>query len=74
MVKVNVKVMTFKESGKYYDEWEIEVEIPKDTWYEIIKAVKEYKQSDEAIQKDMLWLIGVCNSDRDDSYPVLIKN
>ena len=69
-----IKVTTFKESGKYYDEWTLEVRTNKDTWYDIIEAVRNHKKSTAPgpAQSGMDWLIGMDNS-RDDMYPIIIK-
>ena len=69
-----IKVTTFKESGKYYDEWTLEVRTEQDTWYDIIKAVRSHKESTspKPLQSDMDWLIGMDDS-RDDMYPIILK-
>lgn len=74
-----IKVFTFKESGKYYDEFEISVAPEQDSWYYVIEAVREYKKT-ATYQKDMDWLIGL---DQDVSkisenvantiYPIILK-
>lgn len=75
-IKHKVKVTTFKESGKYYDEFTIEVEAPN-KWFYVMEAVKAYKPNHQ-VQTDMDWLIGmneegstpeVANS----IYPTIIK-
>ncbi len=53
-----IKVFSFKESGKYYDEFEISVAPEEDDWNYVVKAVREYKKT-ETRQKDMDWLIGL---------------
>lgn len=69
-----IKVTTFKESGKYYDEWPLEVRTEQDTWYDIIETVRNHKKSKSPVpaQAGMDWLIGMDNS-RDDMYPTLIR-
>lgn len=69
-----IKINTFKESGKYYDEWTLEVNTDKNTWYDIIEAVRRHKQSTSPVplQSDMDWLIGMDNS-RDDMHPIILK-
>ena len=69
-----IKITTFKESGKYYDEWTLEVLTKQDTWYDIIEAVRKHKDSTSPgpAQSGMDWLIGMDNS-RDDMYPIIIK-
>lgn len=74
-----IKVFTFKESGKYYDEFEISVAPEEDNWYETIKAVREYKKT-EPYQSSLDWLIGL---DQETSklssnvantiYPIILK-
>lgn len=70
-MKHDVKITTFKPSGKYYDSWNAVVSTTEDSWYEIIKAVRNLKQ-EPGQQRDMDWLIGMDDS-RDDMYPVIIK-
>ena len=74
-----IKVFSFKESGKYYDEFEISVAPEEDSWNSVIEAVKEYRKT-ATKQKDMDWLIGL---DQDESkiseniantiYPIILK-
>lgn len=74
-----IKVFTFKESGKYYDEFEISIAPEQDSWYYAIEAVRQYKKTAK-YQKDMDWLIGL---DQDESkisknvantiYPIILK-
>lgn len=74
-----IKVFSFKESGKYYDEFEISIAPEQDSWYYVIEAVSEYKKT-ATYQKDMDWLIGL---DQDVSkisenvantiYPIILK-
>lgn len=74
-----IKVFTFKESGKYYDEFEISIAPEEDSWYETIKAVREYKKT-APFQSSLDWLIGL---DQEESklshnvfnslYPIIIK-
>lgn len=68
---VQVKVTTFKDSGKYYDEWVQELTVEKNEWYYIINAMKEYKPT-HPVQTSMDWLIGMDNS-RNDMYPIILK-
>jgi len=72
MKTITVKITTFKESGKYYDEWTLTTTVEKDTWYEIIRAVKLSKNGHVAPQRQMDWLIGMDDS-RDDMYPIMLK-
>jgi len=74
-----IKAFSFKESGKYYDEFEISIAPEEDNWYYAIKAVRQYKKT-ATYQKDMDWLIGL---DQDVSkisenvantiYPIILK-
>ena len=74
-----IKVFSFKESGKYYDEFEISIAPEEDSWNSVIEAVKEYRKT-ATKQKDMDWLIGL---DQDESkiseniantiYPIILK-
>ena len=74
-----IKVFSFKESGKYYDEFEISIAPEEDNWYYAIEAVRQYKKT-ATKQKDMDWLIGL---DQDESkiseniantiYPIILK-
>ena len=74
-----IKVFSFKESGKYYDEFEISVAPEEDSWNSVIEAVKEYRKT-ATKQKDMDWLIGL---DQDETkiseniantiYPIILK-
>lgn len=57
LIKHKIKVTTFKKSGKYYDEFEIEIE-SKPEWYYVLEAIRKYK-STHPIQTDMDWLIGM---------------
>ena len=74
-----IKVFSFKESGKYYDEFEISVAPEQDSWYYAIEAVSEYKKT-ATYQKDMDWLIGL-NQDvskisenvANTIYPIILK-
>lgn len=69
-----IKITTFKESGKYYDKWTLEVHVEQDTWYDIIETVRHHKASTSPrpLQSDMDWLIGIDDS-RDDMYPIILK-
>ena len=74
-----IKVFTFKESGKYYDEFEISIAPEEDSWYYVIKAVREYKKT-APHQRDMDWLIGLDQSINQVShgvyntiYPIILK-
>ncbi len=74
-----IKVFTFKESGKYYDEFEISVAPEIDEWYYVIEAVRYYKKT-ATKQKDMDWLIGINQSINKVShrvynsiYPIILK-
>ena len=74
-----IKVFTFKESGKYYDEFEILVAPEEDNWYETIKAVREYK-STAPHQSSLNWVIGldqeiskVSKNVYDTIYPIILK-
>ena len=71
-MKHKITVTTFKESGKYYDEWVLTLN-SEDTWYEIIKAVRGAKIGHIAPQRQMDWLIGMDDS-RDDMYPILLND
>lgn len=53
-----IKVFSFKESGKYYDEFEISVAPEEDSWYYVIKAAREYKKT-APVQSSLDWLIGL---------------
>lgn len=74
-----IKVFTFKESGKYYDEFEISIAPEQDSWHYVIEAVRQYKKT-ATKQTDMYWLIGL---DQDESkiseniantiYPIILK-
>lgn len=72
IILTTVKVTTFKESGKYYDEFEITVSTEKDEWYYIIEAVRAFKTQGKPPQYQLNWLIGMENS-REDMYPIIIK-
>lgn len=66
-----VKVTRFKESGKFYDEFNIDVE--SKTWYDIVEEIRMYWNERQNVSgSEMIWLIGMDDS-RDDMYPVLIK-
>lgn len=74
-----IKVYTFKESGKYYDEFEISVAPEEDNWYETIKAVREYK-STAPHQSSLDWLIGLnqetsklSSNIANTIYPIILK-
>lgn len=69
--RVAVKVTTFKESGKYYDEFEIKVMPEGGGWFYIIEAVREYKKIAE-FQSNLDWLIGMDNI-IEGSYPIIIR-
>ena len=74
-----IKVFTFKESGKYYDEFEISVAPEIDEWYYVIEAVRYYKKT-APYQSSLDWLIGL---DQETSklssnvantiYPIILK-
>jgi len=72
-ILITVSIMTFKNSGKYYDSWQTTVQVEKDEWYYIIKAIHLIKQGHTAPQRQFEWLIGIDDS-RKDMYPVLLRN
>ena len=74
-----IKVFTFKESGKYCDEFEILIEPEEDSWYYVIKAVREYKKT-APVQSSLDFLIGLEQEESKIShnvfnslYPIIIK-
>lgn len=58
LIKVKVKIQTFKESGKFYDEWykEFEIENPI-AWYELIKKIKKLKKDKILPQSDLIYVV-----------------
>ncbi len=68
-----VKVTTFKESGKYYDSFELKV-LPldkhKDHWYRVLEEIKQFKYTAK-VQSELTWVIEC--STRNDSYPAMLK-
>ena len=74
-----IKVLSFKESGKYYDEFEISIAPEQESWYYAIKAVRQYKKT-ATKQKDMDWLIGleqdvskISENVANTIYPIILK-
>ena len=67
-VTMPIEVMTFKESGKYYTSFTIEVRI--DTWYNIV----EYLRAERSLSAtDKMWLFGH-NDCHDGCYPTILKD
>lgn len=74
-----IKVFAFKQSGKYYDEFEISITPEEDNWYSVINKARKYKRN-APHQREMDWLIGL---DQDESklseniansiYPIILK-
>lgn len=67
-----IKVTSFKDSGKYYDTFYLSAENlgSADHWFQIINAVKEFKAT-AALQSNLTWVIE-CPT-RNDSYPAMLK-
>lgn len=72
MILTRVNITSFRESGKFYDEFHITVSTEKDEWYYIIEAVRAFKTQGKPPQHDLDWLIGMDDS-REDMYPIIIK-
>lgn len=75
-----IKVFSFKESGRYYDEFEISVAPEEDSWNSVIKAVKEYRKTAIDDIKPFDWLIGmeqdktkVSKNVYETIYPIILK-
>lgn len=73
-----VKVMTFKPSGKYYDEFDVYVKA-KSSWYYVSEAVKTYKERPDTPQQCWNWLIGIseeglCSEVTNGIYPMIIMS
>lgn len=72
-----IKVMSFKQSGKYYDEFIVDVHA-EPTWYNVIKAVRARKEAGCVPQTGMDWLIGHTEEDllyqvAQGVYPIILK-
>ena len=57
-MKVKVKIQTFKESGKYYDEWEHKVEDDNPiAWYKVIDRINVAKSLNKLPQSGMTYVV-----------------
>lgn len=75
-----IKVFSFKESGKYYDEFEISVAPERDSWNSVIEAVREYRKTAIDDIKPFDWLIGmeqdeskISENIKNTIYPIILK-
>ena len=80
MKNIEITVMRFKESGKFYDEITIESsdlpEITELSWYRITEEIRKLRIKSGS---DLHYLIGysdesVLNYSKDDIYPIIIKD
>ena len=80
MKNIEINVMRFKESGKFYDEITIESsdlpEITELSWYRITEEIRKLRTKSGS---DLHYLIGysdesVLNYSKDDIYPIIIKD
>ena len=80
MKNIEITVMRFKESSKYYDEITIESselpEIAELSWYRITEEIRKLRIKSGS---DLHYLIGysdesVLNYSKDDVYPIIIKD
>ena len=66
-----ITVMTFKKSGKFYEEWTKEIETNAEHWYQVIKEVRHLKESKQLPQYEMTYVL--TDKDNEDiGYPHLI--
>ena len=57
-MEIKVKIQTFKESGKYYDEWEYKYNIDNPiAWYDLIDKIKEEKTLGNLPQSNMIYVV-----------------
>lgn len=73
----NVKVTTFRDSGKYYDEFYVEVEA-YNAWNAVSEAVRKLKPTYK-VQSDLDWLIGMTEDGlhkdvANGVYPMILKS
>ena len=75
-----IKVFSFKESGNYYDEFEISVAPEEDSWNYVVKAVREYRKKAINDPKPYDWLIGleqdvskISENVANTIYPIILK-
>lgn len=75
-----IKVFSFKESGNYYDEFEISVAPEEDNWNYVVKAVREYRKKAINDPKHYDWLIGleqdvskISENVANTIYPIILK-
>ena len=66
---IKIEVMTFKQSGKWYETFELEVE-RSENYYEMIEQVRNIKNNHR--QSEMHWLIGHKDI-MDYSHPIILK-
>jgi len=72
-MKLKVKVQTFKDSGKFYDEWEHEVITDNPiAWYEVIEDIRELKEKGKLPQSNMTYVVSesLCGNY---GFPQMIK-
>lgn len=75
-----IKIMRFKESGKYYDEFDLPVsslDSEVDSWYYVVEEVRNFRLKSD--MSELEWLIGysdesVKNYKKNDIYPVILKD
>ena len=55
---IKVKIQTFRESGKYYDEWEHEIEVNDPiAWYDVLDKIKTEKALNKLPQSNMIYMV-----------------
>lgn len=81
--EIEITVMVFKQSGKYYDTFQIKlsnimnkVEEYEICWYLIVEQIRKFRKR---CGSDLEYLIGysddsVKNYSKNDIYPIIIKN